>query len=103
MLRIEIVAVLPPAEGKPNADMAGILRKIALIVNSVHSMEGIEYWSASRQRMRTLYAEAYRTDLSSDRVKLPDPGEAILGSGPSWSFQAFLRDLTFGATCSGTT
>ena len=96
VLRIEIVAVLPPAEGKPKADMAGILRKIALIVNSVRSMEGIEYWSASRQRMRTLYAEAYRTDLSSDRAKLPDPGDAVLDSGPSWSFNAYLRDLTFG-------
>ncbi len=97
MLRIEIVAVLPPAEGKPKADMTGILRRIALIVNSVHSLEGIEYWSASRQRMRTLYAEAYRTDPSSpDRAKLPDPGDAVLDSGPSWSFNAYLRDLTFG-------
>ena len=96
VLRVEILAVLPQAAGKPGADMVETLRKIALIVSSVHSMEGIEYWSASRQRMRTLYAEAWRVDSPAGRTRFPDPGEAALGSGPSWTFYAFLRDLTFG-------
>jgi len=96
VLRIEMLAVLPAPTDTSRAAPDEILRKIVRIANSVHSMEGIEYWSASRQRMRTLYAEAYRIDLASGRMKLQDPGEASLASGASWAFNAFLRDLTFG-------
>lgn len=96
LLRVEMLALLPSVEGKPQTDVTESLRKIAFITNSVHSMAGIEYWSASRQRMRTLYAEAYRIDSPSGRAKLPDPVETALGPGPSWVFYAFLRDLTFG-------
>lgn len=97
-LRIEALAVLPAPPGAPlggsPAALGDTLCELALILSSIHSMEGLEYWSASRQRMRTLYAEAYRVDSLSNKTKLPDPIDAspgILGD-----FHAYLRDLTFG-------
>lgn len=101
ILRIEALAVLPAARGAsigPSAAALGdTLRELALILGSVHGMEGLEYWSASRQRMRTLYAEAYRVESLSNRTKLPDPQGAQDSLPPFLGdFHAYLRDLTFG-------
>lgn len=97
VLRIEALAVLPAPVGAARLSPPETLKKLALIMNSVHGMEGLEYWSASRQRMRTLYAEVYRVESPSNRAKLPDPAEvAIAGPGFSQAFYAYQRDLTFG-------
>ena len=100
-MRVEALVVLPAPSDLPAgsrfAALGEILRQLAAILGSVHTMEGIEYWSASRQRMRTLYAEAYRVTSLSDRSELPDPVDmkpAIPGF--SEQFHAYLRDLTFG-------
>ena len=101
ILRIEALAVLPAPRGASIAQNAAALgdtlRELALILGSVHGMEGLEYWSASRQRMRTLYAEAYRVESLSNRTKLPDP-QGVQDSLPAFlgDFHAYLRDLTFG-------
>ncbi len=98
VLRIEALAVLPLPPGGLAADRKAVLRKLALIACSIHSMEGLEYWSASRGRMRTLYAEAHRVESDQNRIPLADPsGTGELPPGNSWHFSAFLRDLTFGA------
>ena len=97
-LRIEFLATLPLPPGGLGADRETVLRKLALIACSIHSMEGLEYWSASRGKMRTLYAEADRVDSKDQRTILADPiSLADLAPGNSWQFNAFLRDLTFGA------
>lgn len=65
---------------------------------SISSLEGIQYWSASRQKMRTFYAESYRIDDPKARHRLPDL--AVPASGPlpeTASCYAFQRDLTFGS------
>jgi len=101
ILRIEALAVLPAPPGTPiggnPAALGETLRELALILSSVHGMEGLEYWSASRQRMRTLYAEAYRVESLSNRTKLPDP-QGAQDTLPAFlaDFHAYLRDLTFG-------
>jgi len=100
-LRIEALAILPAPHGasfgESSAALGDTLRELALILSSVHSMEGLEYWSASRQRMRTLYAEAYRVESLSNRTKLPDPLGAQEALPPFLGdFHAYLRDLTFG-------
>jgi hypothetical protein len=75
------------------------LSELVFILSSVHSLEGLEYWSASRGRMRTLYAEAYRIDSPSHRARLADPlGVENVSPGASRTFYAYLRDLTFGGT-----
>lgn len=97
-LLIETLALFPWSGGEPEVrGMRGILDSIALVMNSVSSMEGIEYWSASRKRMRTLYAESYRTGGSGKGSPLADPASVTeLGGAMSWKFFAYQRDLTFG-------
>lgn len=98
VLRIEAMAVLPLPQGGLGADGAIVMKKLALIACSIHSMQGLEYWSASRGRMRILYEEAYRVESEQNRKVVADPGSvAELPPGDSWHFSAFLKDLTFGA------
>lgn len=50
-------------------------RDLALynIFRSVSTMEGIEYYSASRERMRIFYKESYAVADPDDRDRIPDP------------------------------
>jgi hypothetical protein len=67
-------------------------------LRSIGSLQGIEYWSASRKELRTFYAESYRIDGPDTRKKLPDPQAPLPGKIPaSESFFAFQRDLSFGS------
>ena len=99
-LRIEALAFLPAPRNAAAVPAASSLERqlaaLARILASVHGMQGLEYWSASRQRMRTLYAEAWRTDSPEARARLPDPAAPSIAPGDSASFYAWLRDLTFG-------
>jgi hypothetical protein len=104
-LRIEALAFLPTPRGAADsaanaaaggASLGDQLAAVARILNSVHGLQGLEYWSASRRRMRTLYAEAWRTDSPEARARLPDPAAPAASPGGSSSFYAWLRDLTFG-------
>jgi len=63
-------------------------------LRSISTMEGIEYFSASRNRMRTLFRESYVIDSPESKQKLPDPlAEHI----PTYSkIYIYQNDLTFG-------
>jgi hypothetical protein len=68
------------------------------ILRSLGSLEGIEYYSASRKKMRTFYAESYIIDGPESKVRLPDPKAPSAGAIPqSETVYAFQRDLSFGA------
>jgi len=95
-LRIEILAFLPSAAESPALAAPEQMRRLALILGSVGTMAGTEYWSASRGRMRVLYEEAYRIESPSSKTKLPDPAEFPALPGSFKVFYAYLRDLTFG-------
>jgi hypothetical protein len=95
-LRIEALAFLPSAAGSPALAAPEQMRRLALILGSVGTMAGTEYWSASRGRMRILYEEAYRIESPSLKTKLPDPAELPVAPGSFKVFYAYLRDLTFG-------
>jgi len=104
--RIEVVAVIPPAAGQAYSaqDVPLMLRKLALIANSIHKLEGLEYWSASRKKMRTLYEESWRIVSPDTQTRVSDPSTlSELGAGPSWSFYTHQKDLTFGSTTSMST
>ena len=64
------------------------------ILRSMSTMKGIQYYSASRQRMRTLFAESYVVDGPEGGNRLPDPVAAEI---PAYSqLYALQEDLTFG-------
>lgn len=63
-------------------------------LRAVHTMEGIEYYSASRGHMRTLYFESYRIASAADRSRVePAPAATI---PPRDTLYAYQRDGSFG-------
>jgi hypothetical protein len=79
------------------ADPQAELRSLYGTLLSISSLEGIQYWSASRQKMRTFYAESYRIDGPKSKRRLPDLAAPAAGPLPSAATcYAFQRDLTFG-------
>jgi hypothetical protein len=58
-------------------------------------MEGIEYYSASRERMRIFYEESYAIAGPDDREPIPDP---LVSEVPREDrIHVFQRDSSFGA------
>ncbi len=91
-LRVEAVFVLArPQASDPARERASLLRQIT----SISTLEGIQYWSASRKRWRTFFAESYRVDSLENRIRLPDLRPD--GQQPGFAFLAFQRDLSFGS------
>ena len=72
--------------------------RIYNILRSVSSLEGIEYYSASRERMRTLFAECWAIDGPGNRERIPDPlVTAVPANDTEYIHQ---KDLTFGKNIS---
>jgi hypothetical protein len=68
--------------------------RIYNILRSMSTMKGIEYYSASRERMRTLFAESYVVSGPEGEERLPDP---MVEEIPPYSRLYVLQeDLTFG-------
>lgn len=74
------------------------LLEVYNILRSISSLEGIEYYSASRERMRTLFAEAWAVKSPEDKQKIADPlVEHIPDRDTIFIHQ---KDLTFGKNIS---
>ncbi len=77
-------------ENSVNSDIAKILK-------SISKLQGLEYYSNSRKKMRTLYAESFvvkkTKDDASEYERVPDPIDA---ETEGLSILACQRDLTFG-------
>jgi hypothetical protein len=68
--------------------------RIYNILLSMSTMKGIQYYSASRERMRTLFTESYVVDGPEGEKRLPDP---VAREIPAYSKLYMLQeDLTFG-------
>jgi hypothetical protein len=63
-------------------------------VRAISSLAGIEYFSASRNRMRTFYETAFTIDDPASRRRQPDPVAVALPDQARMFAQ--LTDLTFG-------
>ena len=64
------------------------------ILQAISTMEGIEYYSQTRDRMRTLFIESYVINGPDDRTRRPDP---VVTSLPEQvRIYAFQRDSSFG-------
>ena len=77
----------------PKADIA-----LYNILHRISSMEGIEYYSASRKRMRTFFAQAYAIESYENPVPVNDP---VFSDIPAFDIlPIFQEDLTFGKNIS---
>jgi hypothetical protein len=89
---VEALFFLPRPSGSPR-DEASELAAAYHILRSVSTLEGIEYWSASRERMRLFYEESWRISGPSDPSRLPDaPPFPAPAFDRIWAWQ---RDLSF--------
>ena len=68
--------------------------RIYNILRSISTMKGIQYYSASRERMRTLFSGSYVVDGPGAEKRLPDP---VVREIPAYSkLYVHQEDLTFG-------
>jgi hypothetical protein len=93
-LGVEVLAVFA---GDAPLDTPEARLELYNLLNAVSRMKGLQYYSASRRRLRTLFAESYTIDDPVSRNRIPDPvfSGAIPPENRAYLFQ---EDLTFGAT-----
>jgi len=95
---VEAAFVLPRKAPDEATGRAAELASIYGLLRSLGSLQGIEYWSASRNKWRTFYAESYRIDGLETKRKLADPPAPAPGAVPAAEgVFAFQRDLSFGS------
>jgi hypothetical protein len=82
-----------PAPADASAELAAVYG----LLRSLGSLEGIQYWSASRKTWRTFYAESYRIDGPETKKRLPDPPAPTGALPAAETLYAFQRDLSFGS------
>jgi len=69
------------------------INSISIILRSLSLLEGIQYYSASRKTMRTLYEKSYVVDSAKTKNKISDP---VQGSADGLVLTALQKDMTFG-------
>lgn len=87
----ESLFLIEKPEGSDNGKLDTDL--ISRIMRSISSMEGIEYYSNSEKRMKTLYFQSYTIDNPDGRNRIPDQVE---GPADNLSVYAFQEDGSFG-------
>ena len=71
----------------------GDIRRISELLRSLSALEGIQYYSASRKKMHTLYQKSYAVQNSAARIRIADP---VSGSADGKIIWAVQKDTTFG-------
>ena len=90
---VEVLAIYP-GNGVP-LDSPGEQLELYNLMHAISRMKGLEYYSSSRKRMRTLFRQSYRIEQPSSRAPLPD--QHFDGEIPAESRGfIFQEDLTFG-------
>lgn len=79
-----------PASASPEAETLAVYN----ILRSVASLQGIEYWSASRGKMRLFYEESWRVVSPTDTARIPD--QALTELPQRESITVWQKDLSFG-------
>ncbi|THB63225.1 MAG: hypothetical protein D6B26_06275 [Spirochaetaceae bacterium] len=89
----EILLFVP---GNGTKDLTSSETRLALynMLRSPSTMKGIEYYSASRKEMRTLFTDSYAIESPDTRRSIPDPAVQEVPTQDSLYF--LQRDLTFG-------
>ncbi|MDY3755878.1 MAG: DUF6675 family protein [Treponema sp.] len=90
----ESLFLIEKPEGSNQSELDTAL--ISRIMRSISSMEGIEYYSNSEKKMKTLYSQSYTIDSLEDKNRIPDK---VDGSAENLSVYAFQEDGSFGDNC----
>ncbi len=94
---VESVFTLPRVAPEGAEGIASEMARIYGLMRSFSSLQGIEYYSASRKRMRTFYAESWPVTDAESKTRLPDPPAPEVGAIPaSEHLTVWQKDLTFG-------
>lgn len=89
---LESVYLIPIQEEIRNAERPELF--IYNVLRSISTMEGIEYYSHTRERWRTLFHESRVINNPDDREEIPDP---MVSSIPGMDeIHAFQHDSSFG-------
>lgn len=92
MIGVEVLLIYKIKTG--NADSEEGLLSIYNTLRSISTLKGIEYYSASRKRMRVLFHDAYVIDTPNKKNKLPDP--IVNSIPPLSSIYVYQDDSSFG-------
>ena len=85
---VEVLNLIPRgSKGKTTAAAANLLLEI-------RTLEGLEYYSASRKKMRTLFLQSYVIDGPDSQNRVTDP--RVAGVPAAGSVTLFQQDNTFG-------
>lgn len=68
------------------------IERISRVVRSISKLEGLQYYSSSRKKMRTLYETSYIIADPQHEDPLPDP---LDNPAPDFSVYVLQKDLTF--------
>lgn len=74
------------------------LLELYTILRSISTLEGIEYYSASRDRMRLLFEESWVIESPENPARLPDPIDSSIPDRDTLYIHQ--KDLTFGKSMS---
>ena len=69
------------------------IEKISRIIHSISKLEGLQYYSSSRKKMRTLYEASYIIEDPKTEKRVADP---IDNPATDFSVYVLQKDLTFG-------
>ena len=85
---VEVLNLIP--EGYDDFDMVSAANNLL----ELSTLKGLEYYSASREHMRTLFVQSYAIDSAENANPVPDPSiSGIPSAGSAFMFQ---EDMTFG-------
>ncbi|QEN07015.1 hypothetical protein EXM22_03065 [Oceanispirochaeta crateris] len=90
---VELLYTMPLPETGNKDMMLHILQSLS----AISTLEGIEYWSGSRQAMYPYLEEAYAVEKTRSSRKVADPVFTSLPKGPQ-TISVFQNDTTFGKT-----
>lgn len=79
-----------PKAAAPGAETLALYN----VLHAVGTLQGIEYWSASRNTMRLFYEESWRVVSPEDKTRVPDGRTAVLPT--SETITVWQKDLSFG-------
>ncbi len=94
---VETAFFLPREDPSDQAQRRAELARVYGLLRSISSLEGIQYYSVTYKKMRTLYAESYRIDSPETKLRMADPPAPGPGNIPAEeTIYAFQKDLSFG-------